>query len=413
MSKFGSLAVLIRVAACLFIIGGTSLAQPLVSQPEYHFLYAHYDNVVQLGGTQGMENMNFKVQNAEIKEEKENSCWIVRPKSEASEVVFSFYNKSDNTLLNELRYNVRKLPEPSLLYKIGASNLKVGYSPEFPFNAAKCNYTVVSWKVSIAGDQSAPIKGNGSSLSAAATSLIGRAPAGTKIDIEVKYDGPGIKNGFLKMSVDKEPSNAFNNNAEFDEFGNPIVITKDTIKQQVKQEGFVGLPEFNILYEQYDNIIQVGTMDEEVVNVSAEQATLRKLANNKYIVRPNPRSKEATVTVSTKTDNREYTFKVQRIPEPQIRISSLDKLSYDPENVKEMEMSIGYPLHVVLDVPYKITGWTIFYSSEEPPFKGTGNKLPSALIQKMKENKGERKITITCNYEGNGISNSTTAVFEY
>jgi hypothetical protein len=182
-----------------------------ISLPELSILYEGYDNIVEAVAS-GYDDCSVRGTNVSLNPTKAarakgGKTFIARPSKGAKEAVISLTGKNSVTNktadLGKFTFKVRRLPEPSLLYKIGASKLSVGYPPEFPLNAAKLNYTVTSWKVSIAGAQIAPIKGNGSTLDAKATGLISRAPGGTTIVIEVRYNGGGRVNDFASKAVKK------------------------------------------------------------------------------------------------------------------------------------------------------------------------------------------------------------------
>jgi hypothetical protein len=182
-----------------------------ISLPELSILYEGYENIVEAVAS-GYDDCSVSGKGVSLSPTKAarakgGKTFIARPAKGTKEATISLTGKNSITNksapLGTFTFKVRRLPDPSLLYKIGASKLTVGYPPEFPLNAAKLNYTVTSWKVSIAGAQIAPIKGNGSSLNGAATGLIGRAPGGTTIVIEVRYNGGGRMNAFTSAVVKK------------------------------------------------------------------------------------------------------------------------------------------------------------------------------------------------------------------
>jgi hypothetical protein len=384
-----------------------AIAQSVVSQPEYRVLYAHYDNVVHIGGTNGMANMTYKVSNADVSEDKTNGSFVVRPNDNASEVVFSFFNNADNKPINEVKFGVRKLPEPELLYRFGQQNLKIGYGPEFPLNSAKINYTVREWKLSIVGSKDETTKGNGPALSPQAMNIIRNAKKESSLMFEVQYEGAGVKNGLLRKSFNKESTDE-----------NDLLLTDEDLSEEptikvVEQLGMIALPEQRILYRNFDNILQIGSTDGQVLKVTAENVILSPKANNTYSARPNGEAKVGLIMVHSSNGVDTLHFKVKHLPAPTIFISNLNAFNSNPPEFADYQLSVGYPPETPLNPEYKITSWSISFNNDEKPFKGMGTRLPSELIQKMKKQEGDRKIIVTCNYEGNGKTAIVSTVFSY
>jgi hypothetical protein len=397
---------------CLLLLTHRSLlAQSIVSQPEYHFLYAHYENVVEIGGSTGMSQLTYKIQHAESKEDKENNRLIIIPNEGATEVIFSFFNKADQTLVNEVKYAIRELPKPELLFTYGQQALKVGYGPEIPINASKLRFTVTDWKVSLIGSEQKPLTGKGPVLSPEVISLIMRAPKGTTFFIEARYEGAGVKDGLLIKEYMKEASQE--NPGDLDEFGNQIETEQVVEKEYLISEGIVGLPELSILYKNYENIVQIGSVKGEVQQVSAENAVIKKSRQNKYLITPSGDAKMVELRVKTSSGENVHLFKVMALPKPTLFINNLDKLSLNTSENHQITMTVGYPPYVPLDLPYTITKWYISYGSGNKPFVGIGNTFPKALVDELKKQKDHRQISVECTYKGNGLSSIVSSVFSY
>jgi hypothetical protein len=179
-----------------------------LSLPEHRILYANYDNVIDINGLNGMNELEYVLENLTVQPDPENpQRLLARTTTGANEAKIRFQNKSDHSFVNEVVFMVRSLPLPLIIYTVGASKLVVGYGPEMPLASYKISFQISEWEVVMKkGKKEMTVKGMGYTLSAEAQSVIKKAPKESQFRIKVKFSGGGYENRTLTKVFTKSSS---------------------------------------------------------------------------------------------------------------------------------------------------------------------------------------------------------------
>jgi hypothetical protein len=165
----------------------------------------------------------------------------------------------------------------------------------------------------------------------------------------------------------------------------------------VSAQGIVSMPEMNILYKNYDNILKMGVANGlENLTIQIEGAKWTKSGNGTYIIRPDENSRVVNILVFNQAGEKlkEQYYRCVNIPEPQLYWG----LSGDGEEAAPEETNFfvskrhGYAPYY--NQSFRPTEWTV--SIGEASVKGTGNKLSkevSDLIYAQKQKEVSVKIT--------------------
>jgi hypothetical protein len=174
-------------------------------------------------------------------------------------------------------------------------------------------------------------------------------------------------------------------------------------------QGIVGLPEMNILYKNYENVIQLGGENSGSYQLKCEGGVLKKNINS-YTVLVTGNVKEVTLTVSQEgTKISDFAFKVKTLPQPNIFVSNLELVGTNEES--SCMITVGYPDECPLVLKTNVTSWTVSFQENEKPIKGTGSTLSSFVLEQIKKYKGKGQMIIECNYEGFGKTSQIKTVF--
>lgn len=165
-----------------------------VSSPENIFLFANYDNVIDINGLNGMSELDYVLENISVQPDPEAPhFFIARTTDGANQAKIRFYKKSDHSLVNEVVFNVLPLPMPQIFWTITAKSIRIGYPADMVLNSAKVRFTVRSWKISVSGAPEKEVSGNGSNLSSQAINLVQNAPKNSEIKIIAVFSGGGYE----------------------------------------------------------------------------------------------------------------------------------------------------------------------------------------------------------------------------
>ena len=165
----------------------------------------------------------------------------------------------------------------------------------------------------------------------------------------------------------------------------------------VSAQGLVSMPEMNILYKNYDNVLKMGFVNGlENLTIQIEGAKWRKSSNACYIIRPDEYSREVKLLVFSQAGEKlkEQYYRCVNIPEPQLYWgSSGDGREAAPEETNIFVRN-RHDYEPYYNESFRSTEWTV--SIGETSIKGTGNKLSKEvkdLIYAQKQKEVSVKIT--------------------
>ncbi|MBI1836636.1 MAG: hypothetical protein HYR91_05160 [Flavobacteriia bacterium] len=185
---------------------------PIISIPEYNFLYIGFPNKVNFGTNNGISSYKVVIENARLETKvsemsKDDSTYqlvetFLYPTSVSEDVKITFIDTITNKVLGVHFIKTKGIPSPNLYLGslssgmwVGKSSLKamtrlfVKYPPEFPLIA---EFSVITWEISNSNIPGITCSGSGAKLTEEAIEFLNIAPKGSKLCITVKYKGMGI-----------------------------------------------------------------------------------------------------------------------------------------------------------------------------------------------------------------------------
>lgn len=184
-----------------------------------------------------------------------------------------------------------------------------------------------------------------------------------------------------------------------------------TMVNSIFAQGIVGLPEFRVLYKNYDNLIQIGGESSENFQIKCEGGTLTRKENDIYLVRVVGNVKTIRIMVSRDAgDTSEFFFKVKSLPLPEISISNKEILRDQKDVI--CQLFVGYPNDYIVPINARIDHYSVsFPGSNVKPIKGTGSVLSNLALNQIRQLKPNSEVLIECSYEMNGQFHNSSKVF--
>jgi gliding motility-associated protein GldM len=163
----------------------------------------------------------------------------------------------------------------------------------------------------------------------------------------------------------------------------------------------IALPEMNVLYQGWDNKVQIAASGagDDRVNASITGGTLTKQGGGSYIARVNNGVQEATITVVVdgKTMGSQ-TFRVRRIPDPVATVGGVMSNENMPAGQFKAQGGVGaFIKDFPLDLKYTVTSFTLTADDEngdvvEAPCQG--NTWSPKALSVIRGLTGGRTVTI-------------------
>jgi len=176
-----------------------------------------------------------------------------------------------------------------------------------------------------------------------------------------------------------------------------VIFAFIVYSDNVSAQGLVSMPEMNILYKNYDNVLNMGFANGlQNLTIQIEGAKWKKSGNGCYTIRPDEYSREVKLLVFNQAGEKlkEQYYRCVNIPEPQLYWGfSKDGEEAAPEETNFFVRN-RYDYEPYYNQSFRPTEWTV--SIGETAIKGTGNKLSkevSDLIYAQKQKEVSVKIT--------------------
>lgn len=184
----------------------------------------------------------------------------------------------------------------------------------------------------------------------------------------------------------------------------------------MKPQGTISLPGLNVLYRNYDNIVEGVASGYDETILSASDISLRK-NGRQYVARPTGNGRTTNITIkgrNSKTGKTEtlgtYPFRVMNLPRPSLFVGQFENGSTisvsDAKNLRVQ--NVKYPPEILLNANYSVVGWdlTVTGNGINKNVSGKGNQLTSAATL-LNQVKPGNIITLTVNYKGPVGGNAT------
>ena len=162
--------------------------------------------------------------------------------------------------------------------------------------------------------------------------------------------------------------------------------------------------DLTIMYRGYDNKFSVSVpgIPDDKVSVSVTNASIKK-QGGLWIIVPSETAKSATISVTAEIEGKKQPmgskeFRVRKLPDPTAYILVKEKLigsgiiSLSNLTNKSGELTASYGTDGILDLPFKVTGFTLFAKGRYMDAKG--NKFTSEQLQTLEKVKPNEMIMI-------------------
>jgi hypothetical protein len=153
-------------------------------------------------------------------------------------------------------------------------------------------------------------------------------------------------------------------------------------------QGVLSLPEMNVLYRNYDNIIEIGTgrLEEEVIPLSSELVFSSTADSSAYVARISGGIKEATVYIVTVKENDtlyQQKFRVRNLPPPSLFLGQTEDGGFiDLDN---LELSANYHNSFgPISTEFTVLSYEILWEGLDHRVIGPGNILTEEAINELK-----------------------------
>lgn len=176
----------------------------------------------------------------------------------------------------------------------------------------------------------------------------------------------------------------------------------------MKPEGTVSLPEMNVLYRGYDNIVEGVASGFEETRLTGSGVTLSKSGKG-YIGRVTGSGKTATISVSgyNKTTKKSqqlgtFPFRVSNLPPPQLYLGTLSNGSQaSGPAVKAMTaLFMKYPPEIPLRASFDVGIWEVSVSGAPRTVQGSGKMLSPEALSLIKQAKPGNTVSISGKFKG-------------
>jgi hypothetical protein len=181
---------ILLTAIGIFSVIPSILSQGIIDFKDHRILYRGYSNHIQVGTLDGDSDLSISCEGCEVK--KDSLDWAIIPQTKSKMLDLVVLNKNKDTVLVE-KFLVFPLPIPELylgeigngerIYSKKSKRLIVKYPSGLGFQKL---FSVESWTVTVEGCPTM-VSGNGNMLSDEALKIIGFAPSGSILKIEVNF----------------------------------------------------------------------------------------------------------------------------------------------------------------------------------------------------------------------------------
>ncbi|MBI1837895.1 MAG: hypothetical protein HYR91_11590 [Flavobacteriia bacterium] len=180
----------------------------------------------------------------------------------------------------------------------------------------------------------------------------------------------------------------------------------------MKPQGTVSLPDMNVVYRGYPNLIVGVASGYEETILNGTNISLKKGANGSYIGTPGA-GRECSISVAgrNKAANKtvqlgKFPFRVSGLPSPQVYLGSLATgMSAGKSAIAAMtRLSAKYPPEIPLKAEFNVDTWEVTVSGAPRPASGKGPILSPEALSLLKQARPGSKIAISVKYKGMGTS---------
>jgi len=176
----------------------------------------------------------------------------------------------------------------------------------------------------------------------------------------------------------------------------------------MKPQGTVSLPEMNMLYRGYNNIVEGVASGYDETVLSGSGVSLTK-SGGQYIGRVSGTGREASITVSGRNNVTKKTeslgvfkFRVSNLPPPQLYLGTLSNGgTASASAVKAMSaLFMKYPPEIPLKAVFEVGTWEVSVSGAPRTVQGSGKSLSPEALNLIKQARPGNTVSISGKFKG-------------
>jgi hypothetical protein len=176
----------------------------------------------------------------------------------------------------------------------------------------------------------------------------------------------------------------------------------------MKPQGTVSLPEMNMLYRGYNNIVEGVASGYDETVLSGNGVSLSK-SGNQYIAKVSGSSREVSISISGKNNVTKKTqqlgvfkFRVSNLPPPSLYLGTLASGSTAGSSaVKAMSaLFMKYPPEIPLKATFEVGTWEVSVSGAPRTVQGSGKSLSPEALNLIKQAKPGNTVSISGKFKG-------------
>lgn len=193
--------------------------------------------------------------------------------------------------------------------------------------------------------------------------------------------------------------------------GIPKTLPWEKTVKIMKPQGTISLPGMNVLYRNYDNIVEGVASGYDETVLKGSDVSLRK-SGSQYIALVTGTGRTASISISGRNNVTQKTeslgvfkFRVSNLPKPSLYFGTLENgASASTSTTGAMRaLFIKYPPEIPLNVSFDVASWEVGISGPGAPLRtipGTGSKLSDQALALIKQAKPGTTITFTAKFKG-------------
>lgn len=152
----------------------------------------------------------------------------------------------------------------------------------------------------------------------------------------------------------------------------------------MKPSGSIELPQLNVLYRGYDNVVNATASGFPKTMLSGSGASLTPASNGMYHARPTGSGRTASLTVSGQTADgkkvalKTVQYRVMNLPKPTMYWGAVE--DGNPGNKGEKNIFTKYGNDIPLEAKFKIKSWVVSVQGAKGQVEGIGGKLSEKAL---------------------------------
>lgn len=157
----------------------------------------------------------------------------------------------------------------------------------------------------------------------------------------------------------------------------------------VKPQGTISLPQLNVLYKGYDNIVEGVASGYDQTNLSSSTGIGLRKSGNQFIARVNTSNKTASIDIfgmnsisNKKVKLGTYSFRIMTLPDPEFFFGASESGGKVPPG--ETRLFARYK-NSPLDAKFDILSWELSTNNSPRPEKGSGNQISQEGLKLIKQ----------------------------